>query len=281
MAQNQRGSVLCPNCRKLVSTDEIQCPYCGISRPGSWWKNNTWSMGFYRSDQIVKSLIYLNIGMYIVSLLFTSKFSSLSINPFFVLSPENDSLLLLGATGTIPIDRLHRWWTLISANYLHGSILHILFNMLAFKQLAPLVIREYGSHRMLIIYSFSGTIGFGVSYLAGVSFTIGASAAICGLMGALLYYGKSRGGIYGQTIYKQVATWAAGIFLFGLMVPGIDNWGHGGGLIAGVFTAFVVGYEEKKQLGFLHKAAALTCVILTLLILIWATLSGVYYRVLG
>jgi len=193
MARNQRGSVLCPNCRKLVSTNEIRCPYCGISRPGSWWKNNAWSMGFYRSDQIVKTVIYINVGMYIVSLLLTSSFSTLSINPFFALSPKNDSLLLLGATGSIPIDRLHRWWTLVSANYLHGGILHILFNMLAFKQLAPLVVREYGLHRMLIIYSLSGVIGFWVSYLAGVSFTIGASAAICGLMGALLFYGKSRG----------------------------------------------------------------------------------------
>lgn len=281
MARNKRGSVLCPNCRKLVSTDEIQCPYCGISRPGSWWKNNAWSMGFYRSDQIVRAVIYLNIGMYIVSLLLTSRFSPLSINPFFVLSPGNDSLLLLGATGSIPIDRLHRWWTLVSANYLHGSILHILFNMMAFKQLARLVVREYGLHRMLIIYLLSGAIGFWVSYLAGVSFTIGASAAICGLMGALLYYGKSRGGIYGQTIYKQVAAWAVGLFLFGMMVPGINNWGHGGGLVAGAFTALVVGYKEKKQVVFLHKAAALSGVILTLLILIWAMVSGVYYRVLG
>jgi len=66
----------------------------------------------------------------------------------------------LGATGTIPIDALNRWWTLISANYLHGNILHIFFNMFAFKQIAPLVVQEYGVYRMFVLYTLGGAIGF-------------------------------------------------------------------------------------------------------------------------
>ena len=62
--------------------------------------------------------------------------------------------------------------------------------------------------------TFSGVFGFFVSYLAGVTFTIGASAAVCGLIGAALYFGKSRGGIYGQTIYRQIGGWAIGIFSY-------------------------------------------------------------------
>lgn len=53
---------------------------------------------------------------------------------------------------------------------------------------------------MVVIYTLSGMCGFLVSYLAGVGFTIGASAAVCGLIGAALYYGKRRGGRYGQTV---------------------------------------------------------------------------------
>jgi rhomboid protease GluP len=228
MTSRNKNSILCPNCRKLISADEFRCPYCGISKPGSWWKNNLLTQGVSSADQIIKAVIYANIGMYIISLLFNSRLPGLSFNPFYILSPENRSLLLLGATGTIPVDNVHGWWTLVSANYLHGGILHILFNMFAFSQIAPLVSREYGVYRMFIIYTLSGIIGFRISYLAGVAFTIGASAAICGLIGAAIYYGKSRGGTYGQAIYRQIGGWALGIMLFGFVVPGINNWGARG-----------------------------------------------------
>ena len=248
MTNHKRRSILCPNCRKLISADESRCPYCGISKPGAWWKNNLLTQGVSSADQIIKAIIYANIGMYIISLLFNSRLPGLSFNLFYILSPENRSLLLLGATGTIPVDNMHGWWTIVSANYLHGGIFHILFNMFAFSQIAPLVSREYGVYRMFIIYTLSGIIGFRISYLAGVTFTIGASAAICGLIGAAIYYGKSRGGTYGQAIYKQIGGWALGIMLFGFVVPGINNWGHGAGILAGLLLDFlwVIMKEQKK-----------------------------------
>lgn len=278
MTKHQRQSILCPKCRKLISVDETICPYCGLTRPGSLWKNNIITLGFSNTDQLIRTIIYVNVGIFIISLLLNSRLPGLSMNPFYILSPENRSLLLLGATGTIPIDRLHRWWTIVSANYLHGGILHILFNMIAFRQLAPLVAREYGVYRMFIIYTLSGIIGFRISYLAGVTFTIGASAAICGLMGSILYYGKSRGGIYGQSIYKQVAGWAVVLFLFGLIMPGINNWGHGGGIVAGIILGFFLGYRERKEENLFHKILTGFCVVLTVIVLGWAIISGIYFR---
>ncbi len=278
MTKHQRQSILCPKCRKLISVDETICPYCGLTRPGSLWKNNIITLGFSNTDQLIRTIIYVNVGIFIISLLLNSRLPGLSMNPFYILSPENRSLLLLGATGTIPIDRLHRWWTIVSANYLHGGILHILFNMIAFRQLAPLVAREYGVYRMFIIYTLSGIIGFKISYLAGVTFTIGASAAICGLMGSILYYGKSRGGIYGQSIYKQVAGWAVVLFLFGLIMPGINNWGHGGGIVAGIILGFFLGYRERKEENLFHKILTGFCVVLTVIVLGWAIISGIYFR---
>ncbi len=278
MTKHQRQSILCPKCRKLISVDETICPYCGLTRPGSLWKNNIITLGFSNTDQLIKTIIYVNVGMFIISLLLNSRLPGLSMNPFYILSPENRSLLFLGATGTIPIDRLHRWWTIVSANYLHGGILHILFNMIAFRQLAPLVAREYGVYRMFIIYTLSGIIGFKISYLAGVTFTIGASAAICGLMGSILYYGKSRGGIYGQSIYKQVAGWAVVLFLFGFIMPGINNWGHGGGIVAGIILGFFLGYRERKEENLFHKILTGFCVVLTVIVLGWAIISGIYFR---
>ncbi len=277
----KRNSILCPNCRKLISADEARCPYCGTGHPSAWWKNNILTQGYYNPEQLVKSIIYINIAIYFISLIMNPKASTLSLNPLTFLSPDSSSLLLLGATGTIPIDRYHRWWSLLSANWLHGSILHIFFNMVAFRQLAQLAIREYGSYRMIIIYTIGGVTGFVVSYFAGVPLTIGASAAVCALIGALLYYGKSRGGVYGNTIYRQIGGWAFGLFLFGLLVPGINNWGHGGGILAGGLLGFVLKYQEKAQESIVHKFLAAVCAFLTLAVLSWAVVSSIYFSVLS
>jgi len=201
-----------------------------MKKPSSWWKNNTWTLGFKDSNQFIKTLIAANVGMYLISILFNPGATGLSLNPLTFLSPSDTSLFLLGATGTVPIDKYHRLWTLVSASFLHGGILHIFFNMAALRQLASVVNREFGVYRMFVIYTVSGIIGFLISYLAGVAFTIGASASVCGLVGAVLYYGKSRGGIYGRNLYRQISIWVIFLFVFGLIVPGINNWGHGGGV---------------------------------------------------
>jgi rhomboid protease GluP len=281
MANKERRSILCPNCRKLISVDEPRCPHCGIANPGSWWKNNIGARVFFGTEQLIKWIIYTNVAMYVISLLLHPWSSGLSLNPFALLSPSSKGLILLGATGTIPIDQLDRWWTLISANYLHGGIFHILFNMIALSQIAPLVIREYGAHRMMILYTLSGAIGFFISYLAGIGLTIGASAAVCGLIGAALYYGKSRGGVYGQTIFKQIGGWALGIFLLGFLLPGINNWGHGGGICAGAVLGFVLGYHERSKERLYHRILAGLCIVVTVLILVWALASGMYLRFSG
>ena len=275
MTQSHRRSMLCPNCRKLISGNDTVCPYCGTKNPTSPWQRLI-GRGMSDGDQLLKILIGVNVAMYVLSLLLSARSTNLSFNPFFFLSPDNRSLLLLGASGYIPIDRLHRWWSLISANYLHGSIMHIFFNMIALRQLGPLVLQEYGNYRMFIIYTFSGVIGFFISYLAGVTFTIGASAAVCGLIGAALYFGKSRGGIYGQTIYRQIGGWAIGIFMFGFLVPAINNWAHGGGMLAGAALGFLLGYQERSREKHGHKIAALCCVIVTALVLLWAIFSSLY-----
>ena len=275
MTPSQRRSMLCPKCRRLINGDESVCPYCGLKKPTSPWQRLL-GKGLNDGDQLLKVLIGVNIVMFVLSLLLGARSTGFSFNPLFFLSPDSRSLFLLGGSGTIPIDRLHRWWSLISANYLHGSILHIFFNMIALKQLGPLVLHEYGNSRMFIIYTLSGVFGFFVSYLAGIPFTIGASAAVCGLIGSALYFGKSRGGTYGQAIFRQIGGWAIGIFMFGILVPAINNWAHGGGMLAGAALGFFLGYHERNREKQVHKIAALCCVVVTALILLWAILSSLY-----
>ncbi|MDA8415258.1 MAG: rhomboid family intramembrane serine protease, partial [Desulfobacteraceae bacterium] len=213
----------------------------------------------------------VNVLYYVISLIVSARSGGF-------LSPGQTSLLLLGATGTYPIDHFGRYWTLISANYLHGGILHILFNLMALKQIAPWASNEYGPSRMFSIYTLGGVIGYVVSYLAGVPFTIGASAAVCSLIGALLYYGKSRGGAYGSSVYREVSGWVISLFIFGLIFPGINNWAHGGGIIGGIIVGALLGYNERRRENHFDQAVALLCGLATVGVLAWAVLGTVLYR---
>jgi len=267
-----RKSILCPNCRKLISMDEPACPYCGLVRPGLHNTAGIIRKIFLGSDP-VRTIIYVNIAFYILSLVLGGISNDGSFN---LLSPSSRSLFALGATGTYPVIAEHRFWTLISASFLHGGIFNILFNMMALYQLGPFVLREFGFHRFINLYIITGICGFAVSVLFGVPFTIGASASICGLIGAIIYYGKSRGDSYGEVIYKEAMGWVVGLIIFGLFFPGINNWAHGGGILSGIGFAFLMGYNDNKQESAWIKLLAYTCILLTVLVLIWAVANSLF-----
>ncbi len=278
MPNEPRRSILCPNCRKLISSDEPRCPHCGARRPGSALKNNPWTRAFSNTQNLVKIVIGLNVVMYLISMLLSPSGIQLSLaNPFTAFSPGPDSLFMLGATGTIPIAGYGRWWTLLTAAYLHGGLLHIVFNMLAFRNLAGFIVQEYGPYRMLILFTLTSVVGFTASYLFGVRLTIGASAAVCGFIGAIVFYAWSRGGTYGQELLRQVSGWLIGLLIIGMM-PNINNYAHGGGLLAGFALAWLLGYRERVREGIFHKSLAGLCVLATVLALIFAVGSGVYLR---
>jgi len=275
----EKKSMLCPNCRRLISNDEPACPYCGIARPGALWKRAFAEVISLRRFDPVMAIIAINAAFYLFSLLLNPAALGLSANPMTFLSPSDGSLFLLGATGTLPI-AYGRWWTLISAAFLHGGILHIFFNMMALRQLAPFVLDAFGLHRFAILYVWTGVAGFFVSYLAGVPFTIGASAPVCGLIGAILYYGKSRGGFYGEAIYRQAMGWVVGLVLFGLFIPGINNWAHGGGIVSGLLLAFITGYRERRKETSIHRILGTGSIVIAAAALLWAVIQAIYRVVL-
>ncbi|MDO9230361.1 MAG: rhomboid family intramembrane serine protease [Syntrophales bacterium] len=274
----EKKSMLCPNCRRLISNDEPACPYCGIARPGALWKRAFAEVISLRRFDPVMAIIAVNAAFYLFSLLLNPGALGLSANPMTFLSPSGESLFLLGATGTLPI-AYGRWWTLISAAFLHGGILHIFFNMMALRQLAPFVLDAFGLHRFAILYVWTGVAGFFVSYLAGVPFTIGASAPVCGLIGAILYYGKSRGGFYGEAIYRQAMGWVVGLALFGLFIPGINNWAHGGGIVSGLLLAFITGYRERRKETSIHRILGTGSIVIAAAALLWAVIQAIYQMV--
>jgi rhomboid protease GluP len=272
MNRPARKSILCPNCRKIISTDESRCPHCGIATPGARWKNSPLTRGWGTGDQLVRIIIFTNIGMYLFSLLISASAGA----PIFRLSPVDLAFERLGATGAVMIPSVG-WWTLISANFLHGSVIHIFFNMFAFYQIAPLITRLFGPYRFFIIFFVGGVGGFLATYFAGTPVTVGASAALCGLIGAAVYYGKDRGGLFGQTIYRQIGGWAIGILVFGFVVPRVDNWAHIGGMVFGALAALAMGYNEKRRESLAHRTTAGACMIFTVLTLGLCLLRGLIF----
>ncbi|RPJ10384.1 MAG: hypothetical protein EHM37_13245 [Deltaproteobacteria bacterium] len=71
--------------------------------------------------------------------------------------------------------------------------------------------------------------------------------------------------------------WAIIMFVFGMIVPGINNWGHGGGLAAGALLGFILGYHEKKRESSFQKTLAAGCLVITAAVLVWAVLSSIYH----
>ncbi len=269
----EKKSMLCPNCRRLISSDEPECPYCGYANPGAAWKKVFAGRTLLGGVDPAMAIIYINSGFYLLSLLIDMGAAGLALNPMTFLAPSERSVFLLGATGTFPI-AYGRWWTLLTASFLHGGLLHIIFNMMALKQLAPFVLDALGMSRFAILYVWTGVAGFLLSWLAGVPFTLGASASICGLIGAIVYYGKSRGGVYGESVYRQAMSWIAGLVLFGLFLPGINNWAHGGGIVSGIAIAFLVGYDERGRETAAIRTVATASILVTAAALLWAVLNS-------
>ncbi len=263
MLRRQRsGSVVCPACGRLVGVGESRCPHCGRAQPSLWgWGHLLRGLG--EDFGFVPLTIGACAVLYLLSLVADPR--SVGVGGMMgMLSPGTESLVRFGASGAIPVFVLDRWWTVLSATWLHGSLLHILFNMLWVRQLAPAIAQLYGASRMVLIYLIAGVCGFLLSsavgaflpglpwFLRGAHLTIGASAAIFGLRGALVYYGR-RGG--STALGRQAWTWALVLFAFGFLMPGIDNFAHLGGFGGGFLAArwFDPLKPERQE----HQLAAL------------------------
>ena len=264
--------MLCPDCGQLISVNAEVCIHCGRRNPGLWGLMpvfRQWLGGF----GFEQSAIAVCVILYIIGVLLDPA-AILQPRGFLgLLSPSPQSLYDLGATGTFPLQQ-GRWWTLITAIYLHGGILHIFFNLLWLRQLAPTVEEFFGTSRLILIFTLSGVIGFVASSMFGVPFTIGASGSIFGLLGAMVYYGRSRGGTFGAAVYRQIGQTALVLFIFGFVMPGVNNWAHAGGFVGGYLTAMGVGYTERRSENFTHQILALGAVALTIIsfaLVVWAS----------
>ena len=217
-------------------------------------------------------------ALYIACLLIDPR--EIGMRGMSIMQPSNRSIYLFGASGAIPIFGFGRWWTVLSAAWLHGNLIHIFFNMLWIRQLAPATSELYGSSRTVIIYTASSIVGFLLSSFAGLIFgtipilggaqlTLGASASIFGLLGALVVYGR-RGG--SSHIGGQARTYAIILFVFGFIMPNIDNYAHLGGFLGGYAVARWLDPLKPERID--HMVTAIICLVLTALSILASALTA-------
>ncbi len=267
--RQQSGSVLCRSCGQLTGVADEACFHCGARNPGLF--------GFAARLRSVGA--DLGFGPLILSFCVLAFGVSLALDPsgigfqgLNILSPSLEAGQRMGSSGIYPVWENGRWWTVLSAGWLHGSLLHIFFNMYWVRILVPQVAELYGPGRTVIVYVLASIAGFVMSstapvvilsvapFLGGVlqvfpgygSFTLGASAALMGMWGALVHYGRRTGS---SNLRKWAWTNVAYFMVFGLVMRGIDNWAHLGGFLGGWLVAWLLDPLKSERTN--HVIAAI------------------------
>jgi rhomboid protease GluP len=279
MFKRQRtGSVVCASCGSLVGVNDEQCYSCGRRNPGLWGyapvlRRLGNDLGF------VSIIVYACGTLYVLALLLSVLRGENIIgngSPFGILAPADLVQVMLGASGAYPVFAMGMWWTIFSAGWLHASILHIVMNMLWVRNLGPVTADLYGGPRMIIIYTAGAAGGFLLSSILGLypipkfgaPFTVGASAPIFGLLGALMYYGRRSGS---SLVHAEAKGYAVAFFVFGLIFPGVDNAAHLGGFIGGYLAGMMMDPLKPERVN--HMIAALLCLLATILSILASVLT--------
>lgn len=257
----------CPSCRHTVAANELICPYCGRRYPGMWgWTKILHPLGLDFGFRWF--VILVCCGLYLVTAIWNPEGRS------DLVAVSQKSLVRFGAAGAIPIYQEGRWWTALSAAWLHANVVHLGFNLFLLAYVSPVVAVLYGVGRLVIIYTSAGIVGFLLTswignYSSGLPLdwqgaqvVVGASGAIFGLVGALA---TCRQMLAELTLIKFILLGAGLVFLLGLMLPFVDDWVHLGGFLTGYALAqwnwLKPGFPER----LLHWWVALACLGLSLL----------------
>lgn len=167
---------------------------------------------------------------------------------FLITGMGNDTGVLIkyGANLDVLVKN-GEYYRLLTSMFLHSGLLHLFFNMYALYIIGPQVESFFGKTKYLIIYLLSGISGSLLSVAFNVNtVSVGASGAIFGLFGALLYFGYNYRGYLGNVIKSQILPVVIINLIFGFISTGVDVAGHIGGLIGGIIVSSVLGSSDEK-----------------------------------
>jgi rhomboid protease GluP len=229
---------MCPHCRAFITTDDKVCPYCDTPvGPRAVDRRQPGEIvgGLIPHARFTTTLILLiNSGLYIAMVL-----SSMKAGAGGLTGLDPQTLVNFGAMYP-PAIHAGQWWRLITAGFLHGGVLHILMNSWVLFDLGAQTEEFFGTSRMIVIYVAATIGGFYASYHWS-PLSVGASAGLFGLIGAMIAFGIHERSHYGAALRSFYVRWAVYGLAIGFLFPNIDMAAHIGGLIAGFAVAYIAG----------------------------------------
>lgn len=147
-----------------------------------------------------------------------------------------------------PFVKSGKFYVLITSMFIHGNLIHLLFNMYALYIIGPQVESFYGKIKYLAIYFGSGILGALLSdiFLQN-SISVGASGAIFGLLSSIVYFGYHYRAYLDTVIRSQIMPLIIFNIFLGIVIPNIDTFCHIGGLIGGVLVSMACGIKYKSS----------------------------------
>jgi rhomboid protease GluP len=241
---------MCPNCRAFVTTSDKVCPYCQAPMgPRAVERRNP--------GEILGGLIpQARFTTMIILLINTALFIAEYFDP--VINQAGESVPAAFMQG--------QWWRLITAGFLHQGILHILMNSWVLFDLGAEVEMIYGTSRLIVFYFVSTVTGFSASSRIGGHLSVGSSAGIFGLIGAMLAFGFTDRSSLGMQVKSLYTRWV----IYGLVlsfIPGVDFWAHVGGFSGGFVAGWLASTPRARLMWKepLLKAVAGVCIAVTVL----------------
>jgi rhomboid protease GluP len=226
---------MCPHCRAFVEPSEKTCPYCEgpLGATARQRSPSTESVGGLIPATHFTTFIILaiNFGIFVAMMILSNK-----VGGGDMFGIDGRVADVFGAKNRLAILQYGQWWRLITAGFLHGGIFHILMNSWVLYDLGAQVEHIYGTARFLAIYLISSIGGFLASLLWSPGYSLGASAALCGLIGAMMAYAKRTDQSFVFSFYLR---WILMIAVIGLVFSMIDNAAHFGGLATGYLIGWV------------------------------------------
>lgn len=247
---------LCPSCGTLVGASAARCHQCGASMTFSLAAASK-SLGrlMPTTSPVTYAILTLSCLLYAVNLMLTVRangFQAPSSGGFSALFQlgQIDPRVSIRFGSSLPLPwNLVQPWRFVMAIFLHGSLLHIGFNMWVLMDVGPLVEEAYGSARYLFIYVATGVGGYILSSAIGGRPSVGGSGALLGLIGVLLALTRGRRNAALQMLRGQLIRWLIYIAILGILGAAmIDNFAHIGGGLSGYLLGTIMPAREPMDL---------------------------------
>ncbi len=261
---------LCPSCGTLVGARVNRCHECGANMNfGMAAVSKSVREAIPEETPVTYGLLGLNFMIFTITLLASAQAAEAASEGFSLFGGMDGRVLLRLGARKSDLLLAGEWWRLVMPIFLHGGLLHLGMNMFVLKDLGPALENVYGSGRYLFLYMITGVLGFTwttawdvltltravplssplfglyLSQYRGIS--VGASGSLMGLLGLAIAITTLRGGSFAQAIRGQLLRSAAFVLVLGLVVPGIDNAAHIGGLVSGFLLGRVVSDREPMN----------------------------------